>query len=150
VIEILLSLGGVVIGGVLGLGGTYLQTKKQHDIRQREEILPIASRVLAAAEETFYVAGEYGRGSKSWKPEHEQLDFILKEDLTDFVQSHQKLRIALHELSLLMRGIEEESKQLRQSVSVWNARTEEPWDRQQLYDQARETFLEHVRETLGT
>lgn len=148
-VEILLSLAGVIVGGAIGLGGTYLQTRNQRYILRREEVLPIAGRALAAAEETYHVAGESAKNSPT-SPDQNLLDFLEADDLTEFVHSHQKLRIALHELSLLMRDLEDESRQLRQSVSAWNARTVEPWDRQKIYEQAREAFIARVRQHLGT
>lgn len=149
-IEILLSLGGVIIGGVIGLGGTHLQTKNQKHIRQREEVLPVAGKALAAAEEAYQAIGEYDR---VWNRAERSTDPTMptpREVAAQHNQSYHKLQVALNELSLLMRGIEDESKQLRETVSIWNAGDPHPWKSQNTYDQARDEFIERVREFLGT
>lgn len=150
-LDTLLSVG---IGGLIGVAGTIsvaaMQNRKDRQLQRRNEVLPVAGRALAAAEETYWVAGKHGIDSPSWTPDQGVLEFLETETPPEFSQSHQKLRVTLHELSLLIRDIEEVSQQLRQSVSFWNARTIDPSDRQKLYEEAREAFIGCVRQHIET
>lgn len=149
-VEILLSLGGVIIGGAIGLGGTWLQSKNQRHLRRREEILPVASKALAAAEETHEVILEHGIRTSFPVETHESFGLTGIGTMTHYIQSQRKLQLALHELSLLIRDIEKESKQLLESVSIWgrnSSESPEEWDK---YYDARDALLERVRQHLGT
>lgn len=144
--EIALSLLGVVIGGVIGLGGTYLQTKNQRHLRRREEILPVASRALAAAEETYqaYMDYAYPRVKSPEPPTREE----LSEFMTNYIEVRRGLTVSLYQLSLLMPDIEEESQHLRDSLAYEKIGKIRGPELRANYDTAREKLQKRIRQYL--
>lgn len=155
-VEILLSLGGVVIGGVIGLGGTYIQARNQKNIRRREEILPVASRALTESQEAWTMLRGHaimaGRTIETGAT-GQKSGAGLTEDayLFRYTEAKQRLQLSLDELSLLIKGVEDESQQLLGSVGLGTLPPgRQHYKQAQAYEDARAAFQRRIRDFLGT
>lgn len=148
--QALLTLGGVAIGGLIGLGGTYLQTRNQRQIKRREELVPIATKVLAAAQESWEMLRSHAVAS-SFSDQKNAAGIEAMDYLKRHTYASRRLHLSLNELSLLMRGVENESKELLESVRLGTLSPgRQHDDQEQCYVAAREAFQEHIRDFLGT
>lgn len=153
--EILLSLGSVLVGGAIGLTGTYIQTRNQKNIRRREEILPVASRVLRGSHKAWNMVRAYALAvdrAKRLGPDAKSREGLKHIDyLRRHVDAYQDLLLSLEELSLLMPDLENEGEKLRKTVRMGALRPgREHKEEYGAFRKAREEFQQRLRKFLGT
>ena len=144
---------GVVVGGVLGVGGTLgaqlLANVTQRESRRREELLPIAAKALHASQDSW----EMMRGHAIWthRGGESAAGMSAGDYLIRYTEAHQRLTLALDELTLLVRDIGPAAEELRETLALG---TLLPGDQhtapEQAYNRAREALHERLRRFLGT
>lgn len=115
------TLVGVIVGGILGaFGMTFSQllfNANQKDIRRREELLPVASRALNSARQSWEML--VGNAVAASRPDLKGNDGSSHENyLKRWNDAYQELLLALDELSLLIPDIESQNQVLRESLKI--------------------------------
>lgn len=154
--EALLALLGVVVGGLLTLGGIHLQIRNQRHLKRREEILPVAGRALRAAEDAWLAMS--GRAYAYQRAQEQGDENVLFDYVQQNADALRRLIQALDEVSLMMRGLENERKELIESVRIDAIQLGEQHDTSgehyitalKRYEAAREALQEKIRKALKT
>lgn len=144
---------GVIVGGVLGVGGTLgaqlLANVTQRESRRRAELLPIAARALKAAQDSW----EMMRGNAIWthRGGESAAGMSAADYLIRYTEAHDRLTLALDELTLLVPGIDPAAEELRETLALG---TLLPGDQhrvqEQAYKRARGALHDRLRRFLDT
>lgn len=138
-----------IVGGVLGVVGTLvvqlLANATQKESQHRMELLPVASRALNAAQESWEMLRAHaistGRGDHSAAG-----DYLVR-----YTEAYQRLTMALDELSLLVRPIGPETEKLREALALGTLLPgDQHIEQKKAYDGACEALKERLRRFLKT
>lgn len=145
---------GVVIGGLLGVGGTLgsqvMATRHQKNERRREEMLPVASRVLKASRQAIDAIGSVDL-TMQYSMTEDIYGTKIEDHLKQYKEARAEMDLSLYELSLLIRNIDTESENLRNAMDFYPGVSDEVRQAEHAnLVHAREAFLERLRKLLGT
>lgn len=147
------ALWGAIVGGLFAflgsIGAQLVINSRQKKLRQREELLPVASRALQTAQQSWRSL----RGHAAiYAPGTPEIDHELAEDyLARYSEASENLELALEELSLLVPNIDAENERLIKALKLGVLRPGRQHDKQESeYRAARTALQRKLRRFLGT